>query len=133
MRPRGGGRSPLAYLRSLTALDGSVRYARTSGQTPAWVTAQAAVALARRTFPLAPVPRARRAARTHLPARRAPRRPAVVAARRPGDPARRGTPARAARPARIEPPEVLALARGAGALVGLAALALDGPSGTPSR
>jgi energy-coupling factor transport system substrate-specific component len=45
-------RSPLGYLLSLQAPDGSVRYSRTSRQTPVWVTAQAAVALARRPFPI---------------------------------------------------------------------------------
>jgi energy-coupling factor transport system substrate-specific component len=58
---RRGGRSPLDYLRSLTAPDGSVRYSRTSGQTPVWVTAQALTALAGRAFPLGPVPRSRSA------------------------------------------------------------------------
>jgi energy-coupling factor transport system substrate-specific component len=49
---RGGSRAPLAYLRTLTAGDGSVRYSRTSRQTPIWVTAQAAIALHRRPFPI---------------------------------------------------------------------------------
>jgi prenyltransferase beta subunit len=49
---RGGARSPLDYLRTLTAPDGSVRYSRASAQTPVWVTAQAALALARKPFPL---------------------------------------------------------------------------------
>jgi energy-coupling factor transport system substrate-specific component len=49
---RGGSRSPAAYLRSLMAADGSVRYSRTSRQTPVWVTAQALMALARRPFPI---------------------------------------------------------------------------------
>jgi prenyltransferase beta subunit len=49
---RHGSRSPLAYLQSLTAPDGSVHYSRTSAQTPVWVTAQALIALARRTFPV---------------------------------------------------------------------------------
>ena len=49
---RGGSRTPLAFLRSLQAADGSVRYSRTSGQTPVWVTAQALTAFARRPFPL---------------------------------------------------------------------------------
>lgn len=57
---RGGARSPLAYLRSLQAADGSVRYSRTSAQTPVWVTAQALAALARRALPLRR-PTARRA------------------------------------------------------------------------
>ena len=54
---RRGGRNPISYLASLQAADGSVRYSRTSRQTPVWVTAQAATALARKTFPLAPVAR----------------------------------------------------------------------------
>ena len=58
---RGGARSPLAFLRSLTGAGGAVRYSRTSAQTPVWVTGQAITALARKPFPLAPVPRARRA------------------------------------------------------------------------
>ena len=56
---RRGSRSPLAYLRSLVAPNGSVRYSRTSAQTPVWVTAQALTALARRPFPIR-APRARR-------------------------------------------------------------------------
>ncbi|MDX6669477.1 MAG: energy-coupling factor transport system substrate-specific component, partial [Solirubrobacteraceae bacterium] len=48
-----GGRSPLGYLRSLQAADGSVRYSRVSAQTPVWVTAQALDALERKAFPLA--------------------------------------------------------------------------------
>jgi energy-coupling factor transport system substrate-specific component len=59
-----GGRSPVAYLRSLQQSNGSFRYSRTSAQTPVWVTAQATAALARRPFPLRPVPR-KRAARAH--------------------------------------------------------------------
>ena len=51
---RGGGRSPLRYLRTLVAPDGSIRYSRTSAQTPVWVTAQALTALARRPFPIRP-------------------------------------------------------------------------------
>jgi energy-coupling factor transport system substrate-specific component len=49
---RGGSRAPLGYLRTLVAPDGSVRYSRTSAQTPTWVTAQALTALARRPFPV---------------------------------------------------------------------------------
>jgi energy-coupling factor transport system substrate-specific component len=59
-------RSPVAYLESLIAPDGSVRYSRTGSQTPVWVTAQALTALAGRSFPIGP-PRARRAARTARP------------------------------------------------------------------
>ncbi|MHB8235789.1 MAG: prenyltransferase/squalene oxidase repeat-containing protein [Solirubrobacteraceae bacterium] len=50
---RGGGRSPMGYLQSLVAPGGSVRYSRTSAQTPVWVTAQALIALAGKTFPVA--------------------------------------------------------------------------------
>jgi energy-coupling factor transport system substrate-specific component len=49
---RHGSRSPTGYLETLVTSSGSVRYSRTSGQTPVWVTAQALIALARRTFPL---------------------------------------------------------------------------------
>ncbi|HEY2768109.1 MAG TPA: prenyltransferase/squalene oxidase repeat-containing protein [Solirubrobacteraceae bacterium] len=43
-------RSPLGYLQSLVAPNGSVRYSRTSAQTPVWVTAQALDALALKPF-----------------------------------------------------------------------------------
>ena len=59
---RNGSRDPMSYLRSLTAENGEVRYSRTSRQTPVWVTAQAVQALSRRTLPLRPVRRAKRAA-----------------------------------------------------------------------
>ncbi|HTN24249.1 MAG TPA: prenyltransferase/squalene oxidase repeat-containing protein, partial [Solirubrobacteraceae bacterium] len=49
---RGGARSPLAYIRSLQAASGAVRYSRTSITSPVWVTAQALTGLARRPFPL---------------------------------------------------------------------------------
>jgi prenyltransferase beta subunit len=52
---RAHSRSPLGYLESLVAPDGSVRYSRTSAQTPVWVTAQALTALAGKPFPIAPV------------------------------------------------------------------------------
>ncbi len=51
---RGHSRSPLAYLESLMAPNGSVYYSRTSAQTPVWVTAQALTALAAKPFPVAP-------------------------------------------------------------------------------
>ena len=51
---RGGGRSPIAYLRSLQQADGSFRYSRTSDQTPTWVTAQVVAALAKRPLPVRP-------------------------------------------------------------------------------
>jgi Squalene-hopene cyclase C-terminal domain len=49
-----GSRSPLGYLESLLAPNGSVRYSRTSAQSPVWVTAQALTALALAPFPIAP-------------------------------------------------------------------------------
>ena len=49
---RSGSRSPLGYLQSLVAPNGSVRYSRTSTQTPVWVTAEALTALARAPFPI---------------------------------------------------------------------------------
>ena len=49
---RRGSRSPIGYLESLLAPGGSVRYSRTSAQTPVWVTAQVLVALAGKTFPV---------------------------------------------------------------------------------
>jgi energy-coupling factor transport system substrate-specific component len=54
LKPR-NGRDPFAYLRSLTAANGEVRYSRTSRQTPVWVTAQAVMALARKPLPIARV------------------------------------------------------------------------------
>lgn len=48
-----GGRTPLAYLRSLVTPSGLTRYSRTSSQTPVWVTAYAALGLARKPLPLA--------------------------------------------------------------------------------
>ena len=54
---RQGSRSPLGYLESLVAPDGSVRYSRTGAQTPVWVTAQALTGLEQRPLPVAPLPR----------------------------------------------------------------------------
>jgi energy-coupling factor transport system substrate-specific component len=50
-------RTPVEYLKSLQAADGSVRYSRTSAQTPVWVTGQALVALEGKPFPLRAAPR----------------------------------------------------------------------------
>jgi energy-coupling factor transport system substrate-specific component len=52
-------RNPLQFLVSLQAADGSVRYSRTSTQTPVWVTGQALAALEEKPFPLRPAPRHR--------------------------------------------------------------------------
>lgn len=83
---RGSSRSPLGYLESLIAPDGSVRYSRTGAQTPVWVTAQAMTALAGKPLPVAPVPVRKRSAKTaSSPAAAAPA-PLVraVAASAPG-------------------------------------------------
>jgi len=64
---RQGSRSPIGYLASLLAPNGSVRYSRTGSQTPVWVTAQALTALAGKPFPIAPV-RARAAVASATPA-----------------------------------------------------------------
>ena len=66
------GHDPLGYIVSLQRKDGSVRYARSSSQTPVFVTSQAIMALRRRAFPLKPVraksTAARKAARGSGPA-----------------------------------------------------------------
>ncbi|MGA8364478.1 MAG: prenyltransferase/squalene oxidase repeat-containing protein [Solirubrobacteraceae bacterium] len=49
---RRGSRTPIGFLESLRGSDGSIRYSRTGAQTPVWVTAQALIALAGRTFPV---------------------------------------------------------------------------------
>jgi energy-coupling factor transport system substrate-specific component len=49
---RGGSRTATEYLRTLMTADGSVRYSRTSAQSPVWVTAQALPALAARPLPI---------------------------------------------------------------------------------
>jgi energy-coupling factor transport system substrate-specific component len=64
---RDGSPSPLAYLHALTASDGHVDYSRGVSQTPVWVTAQALMALAGKTLPLAAevVPAAPRSTSAH--------------------------------------------------------------------
>jgi energy-coupling factor transport system substrate-specific component len=51
---RHGARSPIAFLDSLIAPDGHVRYAARSDLTPVWVTAQALLALAGKALPIDP-------------------------------------------------------------------------------
>ena len=138
---REGGRSPLAYLESLIAPDGSVRYSRTSAQTPVWVTAQALTALAGKPFPIAAprgvsaVPHKRSAvlaltppgARSHPPAAAAataaqPAHRAHVAhagSRRADANAEKRASATAARLSGEEQTRLAALARAAGMLVGV--------------
>jgi energy-coupling factor transport system substrate-specific component len=53
---RSGGSSPMAYLQSLIAPDGHVRYSRGFDQTPVWVTGEALMALEGKPLPLAPPP-----------------------------------------------------------------------------
>ncbi|MFL5896431.1 MAG: prenyltransferase/squalene oxidase repeat-containing protein [Thermoleophilaceae bacterium] len=65
-------RNPMQYLTSLQAGDGSIRYSRTSAQTPVWVTAQAVVALEGKPFPLPPAPRHKAHAEHAAAARSAP-------------------------------------------------------------
>ena len=66
---RGGSVSPLQYLEGLMGPSGSVRYSRTSTQTPVWVTAQALSALAGKPLPVAPPPASPApAAKRHAPA-----------------------------------------------------------------
>jgi prenyltransferase beta subunit len=48
--------SPLGYLNSLIAPDGHVRYSSGTDQTPVWVTAQAAMALAGKPLPIEAIP-----------------------------------------------------------------------------
>ncbi|HEY2652733.1 MAG TPA: prenyltransferase/squalene oxidase repeat-containing protein [Solirubrobacteraceae bacterium] len=73
----------LHYLGSLVAPDGHVRYSRATDQTPVWVTAEAAMALAGKPLPLVPVsakpvtrPHTPRRARATSPRRSAPARDA---------------------------------------------------------
>ena len=61
---RTNGRSPFNYLERRQAADGHYRYSQASDQTPVWVTAQALLAVSRKAFPLAAVPRSRAHARS---------------------------------------------------------------------
>ncbi|HXF00860.1 MAG TPA: prenyltransferase/squalene oxidase repeat-containing protein [Solirubrobacterales bacterium] len=61
---RTNGRSPFDYLESRQAADGHYRYSQASDQTPVWVTAQALLAVSRKAFPLAAVPRSPAGARS---------------------------------------------------------------------
>jgi hypothetical protein len=93
---RGGAISPLAYLDSLVAPSGAVRYARGVSQTPVWVTGEALMAMAGTPLPVAapapapaapatsgrPRPAARPAtSRSATPARTAKRAPRHTDAR----------------------------------------------------
>ena len=65
---RRGSVSPLEYLEGLMGASGSVRYSRTSSQTPVWVTAQVLAALAGKTLPVAPPPASASSATSRAPA-----------------------------------------------------------------
>jgi len=126
---RGGSRDPLAYLRSLTAPTGEVRYSRTSRQTPVWVTAQAVMALARKPLPFSPVPRAPRAqpsrgapGATPEAAPRAPAARRAPAAPRKAERAKRAEPAAGAAPAAAAAEPVPATAALASAAVSAAVM-----------
>jgi len=110
---RDGSVSPLGYLEGLMAGSGSVRYSRTSTQTPVWVTGEALAALAGKPLPVAPP-----AARTPSATRRA--------AASTGGAARRGGRTGASRPDRsaaaandAEAARASATARALGALAAL--------------
>jgi energy-coupling factor transport system substrate-specific component len=62
------GHSPFDYLARRRAADGHYAYSAASDQTPVWVTGQALLAIDRKAFPLAAVPRARHATRPSKPA-----------------------------------------------------------------
>ena len=115
---RDGSRTPLGYLRSLTAGSGAVRYSRTSTQTPVWVTGQALTAFARKPFPLRPLARAARPAAAPAPAPTPTARPTATATPRP---ARR---AAQSPPVDLRPVLLAAQARQAGALLAVATAVL---------
>jgi energy-coupling factor transport system substrate-specific component len=70
----------LAYLRSLSAPDGHIRYSRSSDQTPVWVTSEAMMAIARKPLPLTPVAAAKAppASPAHARSRQGARRRVVT-------------------------------------------------------
>lgn len=84
----GARRSPLAYLQSLVAQDGSVRYSSSSSQTPVWVSAQTLTALALEPLPVDLSPTAP-----------APSMPATASAGRASPPTGRARRAQARNPA----------------------------------
>ena len=123
---RGGSVSPLEYLEGLMGASGSVRYSRTSSQTPVWVTAQALAALAGKPLPVAPPPASPAPAGTrHGPA-------AARGARAP-QPRR----SRSARPAAAagggEAARASATARALGTLAALMLSPLEGAGGTRAK
>ena len=130
---RGGAVSPLAYLDSLVAANGAVRYSRGVTQTPVWVTGEALMAMEGKPLPIAapappPTPAqpatststttaSQSSAARPADARRAKREPAHTAAHKAGPPPRPAAP-----PASIARNQVLAgnFARAVGVLTALA-------------
>jgi energy-coupling factor transport system substrate-specific component len=114
---RRGGRSPLDYLRSLLAANGSVRYSAESAQTPVWVTGEVLAALAGKPLPVSPT-RERAGGRAATRAAADTTRGGSHRGRARPSTATAGASARAGRelatPARLD-----ALARGAGVLIAI--------------
>jgi energy-coupling factor transport system substrate-specific component len=105
---RGGGPSPLDYLRSLIAADGHVRYSRGSDETPTWVTGEALMALEGKPLPVeaparrqasAPAPKQTATTRTTSPHTVAPAHVRRAARRRHRTEPRTVTPPPSARAA----------------------------------
>jgi energy-coupling factor transport system substrate-specific component len=94
---RSGAPSPTAYLRSLEAPDGHIRYSRSSDQTPVWVTAEAIVALDGKALPVRAPARSKPAvtprATAHQPAASGRHHPSAHKHRGPPAPAG-GAPSR---------------------------------------
>src|SRR4051794_23293345 len=103
-------RTPIEYLKSLQSSDGSIRYSRTSAQTPVWVTAEALVALEGKPYPLRPAPRKKARAVAAASARSAP--PAAAA---PAAPKARKQEAQRARAKAKQRPRATTAALGASA------------------
>jgi hypothetical protein len=93
---RGGAISPLAYLDSLVALNGAVRYSRGVMQTPVWVTGEALMAMEGKPLPIAAPAAAPRTAAASPAPHAAPSPSAPGGHRR-----RRSRPAAAATPRRL--------------------------------
>jgi hypothetical protein len=97
---RSGAVSPLAYLDSLVAPNGAVRYSRGVTQTPVWVTGEALMAMEGAPLPVAaptppPVPAAP-ASSKHAPPRPTARTSAALAHSSPRAPAQTGASTRPA-------------------------------------
>jgi energy-coupling factor transport system substrate-specific component len=115
---RRDGHSPLSYLRSLSRADGSVRYSKSSAQTPVWVTAQALAALERRAFPLRGVQAKHPGTSTTAAERRAKRRGRETRSGGAGTGGPAAVPAGATGPAGAGPASTAALRRASDRLGG---------------